>query len=459
MRSPRFLWLLAASAVALHVLLVISIARQPLGMNQIPGAYRSPIWALHNDTIHRSGPGADFFAVYHAGRALRAGLDPYTEVEQPRVTPYWFPFRYLPVAGQTVGWLAALFAPRTAYLLWIAVLEASLWLLVYLLLRPGASLRLRALGLGALLLSSPYFLELHMGQFTFITCVAVAIAMLLLDGCGAGWRARAAGASAFAAATVLKVFPVVCVPALVRDRRFLPALVLSALLLLGTGLPYFIAHPAEWQAFHAMNVSQPRGTMSGGNFGFLYLLQLLMSGLGPGWQAEHWGSFATNWRMLLLGGTGLAVLFGRSRDVSIGTAAMMLAHFVSYADVWEHHASGIIVIGLLLLSALERREREGLTGHRWSFIGAGAAVVVLALPTPFALLDVAKDVSVWNVSRDWSIAASAIVVACKAVPAAALYAVALREVLRGDPRSPRRHPREMSATPSGTSGRRRRRHA
>ena len=108
MRRPRGLWLLATPAVVVHVLLVVGIAWQPLGMNQTPGAYRSPIWGLHSDTIHRSGPGADFFAVYHAGRALRAGLDPYTEVEEPRVTPYWFPFRYLPVAGQTLGRLATL---------------------------------------------------------------------------------------------------------------------------------------------------------------------------------------------------------------------------------------------------------------------------------------------------------------------------------------------------------------
>jgi hypothetical protein len=438
--TPPLLWLLAAPVVVLHFLLVISVARQPLGVNDVRGAYRSPIWAMHNDTIHRIGPGADFFAVYHAGRALRADLDPYTDVEEPRVTPYWFPYRYLPVVGQTIGWLATLFAPRTAYLLWIAVLETSLWLLAFLLLRACAALWLRVLSLGALLLSSPYFLELHMGQFTFITCVLVAVAMLLLSRRHAAWGTRAAGAIAYASATLLKVFPVVCAPALVRHRRYLPALGLSAFLLLGTGLPYFIAHPAQWQAFSAMNLSQPRGTMSGGNFGFLYLVRLLTSDIGPGWQEEQWVSFTTTWRMLLLGGTALAVLLSRSSDATVGTAAMMLAHFVTYADVWEHHASGIIVIGLLLLWALDQREGDAPAGRRGAFISAGAAVVLLALPTPFALLDVAKDVSVWDVSRDWSNAASASVVVCKALPAAVLLAVALREVLRGGLGPPRRQP-------------------
>ncbi len=50
--------------VALHLGIVASVAFDE----------RPAIWPLHNDTIHRVGRGADFYAVYHAAMTFnRAG--------------------------------------------------------------------------------------------------------------------------------------------------------------------------------------------------------------------------------------------------------------------------------------------------------------------------------------------------------------------------------------------------
>jgi len=49
--------------VALHLGIVASVAFDE----------RPVIWPLHNDTIHRVGRGADFYAVYHAAMNLQQG--------------------------------------------------------------------------------------------------------------------------------------------------------------------------------------------------------------------------------------------------------------------------------------------------------------------------------------------------------------------------------------------------
>jgi len=74
--------------VMLHLGIVASVAfdERPL------------IWPLHNDTIHRAGRGVDFYAVYHAAMNLRLGRGPYSD-RPDGVTPYWYPFRYLPVVA------------------------------------------------------------------------------------------------------------------------------------------------------------------------------------------------------------------------------------------------------------------------------------------------------------------------------------------------------------------------
>src|SRR5438105_106476 len=108
-------------ALALHAAIVLSIIDSP----------RPIIWRLHNDTVHRIGPAADFYAVYHAGVNLRRGLSPFAN-NQDGVTPFYYPFRYLPglgFAAEPLTWLS----PRQAYLLWIAVLESLLAALVFAL--------------------------------------------------------------------------------------------------------------------------------------------------------------------------------------------------------------------------------------------------------------------------------------------------------------------------------------
>jgi hypothetical protein len=83
---------------------------------------------------------------------------------------------------------------------------------------------------------------------------------------------------------------------------------------------------------------------------------------------------------------------------------MLLAHFLTYHHVWEHHYSGVLVLVLLGLG------RVGPTP--WLSIPA----VLLALPTPFVLLDTSLDPAVADPSTSWSWWGRALLPACKVVP-------------------------------------------
>ncbi|MBC8425959.1 hypothetical protein H8E07_17745, partial [bacterium] len=73
--------------IGLHGYVVLDIAGQPLPVNGRTDAERSVVFPLHNDTVHRVGPGADLFVVYHAGRCLAAGRSPYLDRPARRCAP------------------------------------------------------------------------------------------------------------------------------------------------------------------------------------------------------------------------------------------------------------------------------------------------------------------------------------------------------------------------------------
>jgi hypothetical protein len=163
-----------------HLGIVVSIVRQPARVRAVPDR-RSVIFPLHHDTVHRAGPGSDFFAVYHAGIKMQRGESPYDGKESPRVTPDYFPFRYLPVVAQTLGRAAILLDPWTAYRVWAVVLELLLVACLLAIWRAFEMQSWRVAACGALLVSSPYFLEVHIGQFTFATSALLALALFALD--------------------------------------------------------------------------------------------------------------------------------------------------------------------------------------------------------------------------------------------------------------------------------------
>ena len=390
--------------VATHLGIVFSILHDD----------RPVIWPLHNDTIHRSGRGADFYAVYHAGVNLRGGIDPYA-VNSDGITPYFYPFRYLPIVA-IAAQAFTLLSPQTAYFAWILLLEGILALLLVVLWKNITDLRVRLVTIGVLLINSTYFLELYMGQFTFASITLGVLALLL-----------PAGPILFSGAVLLKPIVLAALPAFARERRYWAHGAWAILCCILLSLPYFMRHSEQWQVFFNRNF-RIYGGFHAGNYGFVYLLRLLVVDGDITVVLQHWGEVVGAFRVLTLTATALLVFHSKRRAVPVAVSALILAHFLTYQHVWEHHMSGVCVLGALLMTVPDRRR---LTSAAVLF-----SLVLLALPTPFALLDVAKDPKVWDPSLQWPRYDSYVLVLSKVVPTLILFLAVVVELCSSGLMSP-----------------------
>jgi hypothetical protein len=363
-----------------HAWFAVSIARQPLNVHATPAA-RFHGWSLFHDAVRRQGPGADFFAVYHAGVAVRQGATVYADGEAPRITPYFFTFRYLPVVAHTVGRAASTLGPRAAYLAWLAILEALLAIVVWQVTRTAASPWRGCAAAVALLVSTPYLLELHMGQFTF-ACAAVAFLVLsrLASGrSGTTVAPLASQAMLLAVSWSLKVITMVVLPAMLRHRTARRVAVTSLAIFLVVNVPFFVRAPSDWQFFRGANLEAPDYGMGAGNYGFTYLSYRISADLTGGWTNEARQRGMLAWRAAGLVAAVLLVLFAKERDLLAGATLLLCAHFLTYFQVWEHHYSALV----LFLAALFAHP-AGPRGRAAELLVAGLALLVL--PTLYSML-------------------------------------------------------------------------
>jgi hypothetical protein len=374
-------------AAALHLWLVISIARQPLDV-QRESPDRSAVWGLFNDTMFRVGPGADFFAVYRAGLQSNAGSPYHERWGVGNDPPYAYPYRYLPVVAHTLGRWSNQSTPRAAYLTWLCVLELTLAGFIGLFWWwARGSPETRIAGTFLLLISTPFLLELHMGQFTFLSCVLTCSALVLLE----EWRGRGGAISALPLLTVaalLKVYPLVVAPALIRHRHSRSVAVGAALALFVPAAWYFNAHPSDWTTFRDVNLAELSTDYQTGNFGLVYAAWVVPKELGYEWSENLYRVVMRLWQVGLLGATAMLVLLSPRRLV-VGGATLLCAYFLTYHHVWEHHYSAAMPLGLLVLAGSIRCDASdrsgGLDSNQIAVAIGWIALVLIALPTPFAL--------------------------------------------------------------------------
>ena len=424
-RLPRWVWFGASVALAIHLVIVVSIVRQPLDAAHAATG-RSLVWPLYADTTHRKGPAADFFGVYDAGVQPASPEDLYVDINNPAFAPtrvpYGYPFRYLPVIAYTLSPALRLFAPHAAYLAWIAVLEATLAASLLVLWKQARGAGTKLFVAVALLVSFPYFLELHMGQFTFVA-IALALAALALRERDGPPAARILGGVAFVSTVLLKLFPLVTTPALLRTRRGARLVALAVGLAVVTSAIYFVGRPGALDAFASVNTGGKMDGLDAGNHGLLYVFHRTTTLAGVSWTPTSWTIVTTVWQLGLLAAVGLAVLLARRCSAVVGGAVLVVSFVLSYVHVWEHHYSATILAGLAILVALERLDGGWSPRVR----AVAAAVVLLTLPTPFVLLDPHPDPAVWDPSLGWGLWAL-LPPMCKSVPALVVLVVGLRAV-------------------------------
>jgi hypothetical protein len=409
------------ACVGLHALMVLAVLAEPVPRGETAGPPTVLARAYH-DVAHTAGPGADFFALYHAGVNASRGTSVFDDVTHRTATPYFYPYRYLPGLAHTFGRALTLLPPRAAYVTWVFVSELVLLVLLVGVWRALAHSWLAWGASAVLLLAAPYWLELYMGQFTFVAASLACLAILRRqDG------SQATSGALLWAAAWLKVYPLVVVPALFRTRRggLLTLAVLGAALV--PNIPLLLGDPAAADAFWGKNfVGEPRG-LDAGNHGLLFVVYLVGQAIGGEWNLPLWGAFSIVWRAVVLMVAAIVVLTAARPQLPTAAATLLLAHFVSYFQVWEHHMSGAIVAGVLLCIGLHG------SGDRWQARAALTAVALLALPTPFFLLP--HDPAAWNLAQRLAPPLA------KAVPLVLLFALGMRSVGAGDVAAAgRRHP-------------------
>jgi hypothetical protein len=427
MRKAALAVLLGAVAIA-HAVVVASVLAQPLDVRRSAPERRSLVFGLSNDAVHRIGPGGDFFAVYRAGVKVRAGRSPWAGAPDPGDPPYGYAYRYLPLVAQTLGRTLALLSPRAAWVAWGLANEVLLLAFLALWAACVPAPRERAAGAALLLASTPYFLELHMGQFTFAT-TALACAALLLFERARRRTARALAGGLLAAGAALKVFPLVLLPALRRDRGARTALGLASLGLVAATLWHGHAHPADLERFSGVNVGSLSPAPQRGNFGLLYTLTAAAREAGIECTRARFVPLARTWQLLVLGSAALLAWRAPRRALALGGGLLLTAFFLAYQDVWEHHYSGVLLAGCLVARGVGA---EGAAPVARAL--AWLALAAIAAPTPFAWIEARGDLT-W---RSWPSVWQWAVPLAKSGPLLVLHAVGMASLARGSLRAPER---------------------
>jgi hypothetical protein len=371
--------------------------------------------------------GWDFYALYQAGHNVLTGYSAYEsdgtiiDVVIPGGT--YTPFRYLPLSAYTLGALLNALSPLWAYRAWVAFTELVLLGCVLLTWRatrdPDQRVRLVAMWL----CYTPYYLELYMGQFSFVQGALVFVMLLyaLRGELGFGFDLTWIGS------VIWKQYTALLLPLFARLRRW-RALILLVLAVLVTSVPYFALVPGSLAAF-LRNFEAEQPWFQLGNLGLRQLVFDVMWSVGDVSGvtiSERAYADAGRIVVVLFGGLSLALLaLDRRPDPLLHICLWVSAYFLIYHHIWEHH----YVMALPLLVALALRCES-----RWLWI----LYLLLALPTPFYLIDPHGRVAVFDAMR-WTpirpLWQDIVYHASKPLPLLALYSTVAwriaRPVVRG----------------------------
>jgi len=376
---------------------------------------------LFNDAMHRGGPASDFATYYVAGHDWLQGRSIYRG-------GYGFGYRYHPLLAMTAGAGLSHLPIRAAFALWVALHEllllADLWALRGLI---PDDRRRRAFS-ALMLLFSPYYLEVYMGNASFVAASLLLFAFCVDRERGpvmpgsrtAGGRRDAALMLLFVASIVTKPVGVVFLPLLLMRGRAAAAVGIAGAAA-ALAVPYFFWHPADLGLFLTANLEGrgPGWVVHGGNQGLQGLLAAILtraSGVATAGLSSLKQLPAAARALLVAGQAAVALLALRAswhtRDrLGVGVFLGSCIYLLAFGEVWEHSYS-ILVLGLAFLWASDFVPRRLLL----------ACSIGLALPTAFALYDVALPPGGNDPEHHWSLLVSVLHHATKPLFLAPLFA-------------------------------------
>ncbi len=343
---------------------------------------------LFDDAVHRSGQGVDFYSVVQAGHNLSDGVSIYSLKPVEQIVPYYNPYRYHPFVAYTAGMFFALFRPDISYVLWIVILEG--FLLVNILLTRSLFMdpRSGAIAASMWLLFTPYYVELYMGQFSFL------MASLLFWMMVAWMNGKdRQGDSLWILSLAVKSNSAVFAPVLLKLRRWRIVLV-GGVISVGLALPYFLLEPGSAAAFGRNVTEGLKAQTLFGNQGFAALIGVSVLRFAGVWsdfaqefalRLDHMNdmlAFPLAFWTFIVVGSAVAVTAKASHNSGISLLLLwILAYFLFYKHVWEHHYVMLMPVFVLLYHQMKRGITKLSPAMFWS------AFAVVALPTAFVVID------------------------------------------------------------------------
>lgn len=320
---------------------------------------------------NNTDPGGDFFQIYRSGLDWRRGFSIYENYDEkidPRLiqrlnqrTPFHPPNRYLPIITILAGLPLSFLKPYHALLAWSLLHElvilACLWLS-----RRWAVTRIQFGWLTLMWLAFlPYYLELYMGQTTFLV-----MASIFFLAYGVHQDREWIVTLAWTISLIVKPLTLLFIPFLWKTS-FRRTILMGLLVLILTNAPYFLSSTADWQLFRDWAFGQELVTSPGNDCFQNWLFHITFK---P--QAARWTGL-----ILILISTAATMLI-RHSDWSVNLALWITTYLLGYAHVWEHHY--VLIIPAIAILLLNQRSRT-----------AKITFLILALPSPFILF--AKN---WN---------------------------------------------------------------
>ena len=343
---------------------------------------------LFDDAEHRSGQGADFYSIVQAGQNLVDGANIYSTKPLEQVVPYYNPYRYHPFVAYTIGLLSIVLRPDIAYVLWVLIQEGLLLINILLTRSLFSDVRSGNVASALWLLFSVYYLELYMGQFSFLMGSLLFWAMVAwMNG-----RERS-GDLLWMLSLMVKSNSVVFAPVLLKLGRWKIVLVAGAVSV-GLALPYFLMEPGSLADFSRNFTQSMKAQTLFGNQGFAALLAIAVLRFGGVW-SDFAQEFALRldqmndmlavplalWTILVVG-VALVVTARASRDSGMALLLLwILAYFLFYKHVWEHQYVMMMPVFVLLYHQMKKRIIDISPVLFWM------AFYMIALPTAFVFID------------------------------------------------------------------------
>jgi hypothetical protein len=338
--------------------------------------------------------GTDFFAVFEGGRNAIEGRSLFFyDAADTSETPYHTPYRYIPFLAYAIGAPFNALDAWDAYWAWVAFNELLLVLTAFATWRVGGRGNWAIVAAAMWFAFSPYYLELYMGQFSFLMAV-----LLFWVGVGVMRGREAVAGAPWIASLIAKSNSAMLFPLFLRLGWWRTLAAAAAVVSLS--MLYFAFRPGDFDYFLWLNLDR----IVSGSLPFLELEaheretyffvdpELRYFRFSPGElgavglitnalliqdadAATVPSVYTTALVLAVLAGSLAATFLPRENDRLTLFALWSAVFFLAYT-VWEHHYV-MLLPALALLVALRPAHRP------WALL----AFVLTALPAPYWLMN------------------------------------------------------------------------